>query len=159
MSQREVLFEGERGDREDDVVYIPIPSHSIVVLLRLFFRPVVHRETYMCHPHAPSSSFPNRRPEKNDDIHRQLGWCGDAPYHCQSIRPTPHPMTPIPTYYPTYAPITDAPTGSVMPTFDYDDPDSWNRGTYAFASDIGERLVIDMPPATRVGDTLFLFVR
>jgi hypothetical protein len=46
-----------------------------------------------------------------------------------------------------------------MPSFDYGDPRAWNHGTYAVASEIGERIEIKMPPATRVGDTLFLFVR
>ncbi len=90
---------------------------------------------------------------------RQFGWCGDTQDHCRSPEPTPSPITPIPTYYPTYAPITGSPTGSSMPSFDYDDPQAWSHGTYAVASEIGEDVEIKMPPATKVGDTLFLFLR
>jgi hypothetical protein len=92
----------------------------------------------------------------------QFGWCGDTPDHCSFVPSQEHtlsPITPIPTYFPTYAPITDSPTGSSMPSFDYDDPKAWNHGTYAVASEVGEDVEINMPPTTKVGDTLFLFLR
>ena len=43
-----------------------------------------------------------------------------------------------------------------MPSFDYDDPQAWSHGTYAVASEIGEDVEIKMPPATKVGDTLWV---
>ncbi|KAL3777389.1 hypothetical protein ACHAW5_004218 [Stephanodiscus triporus] len=54
--------------------------------------------------------------------------------------------------------VTGTPTISSMPSFDYDDPQAWNHGTYAVASEKGENVEVKLPPATMVGDTLFLFV-
>ena len=67
----------------------------------------------------------------------------------------------MPTDYPTYAPITKSPTGSSMPSFNYNDPKAWNHGTYSVASELdddGPSLIITTPPSTKVGDTLFLFL-
>ena len=66
-----------------------------------------------------------------------------------------------PTYFPTYSPMmynpTDSPTTSSMPTFDYDDPQAWNHGTYASSSKSGT-ITIEIPKHAQVGDTLFLFI-
>lgn len=66
-----------------------------------------------------------------------------------------------PTYFPTYSPMiynpTNSPTTSSMPTFNYDDPQAWNHGTYASSSKSGT-ITIEIPKHTQVGDTLFLFI-
>lgn len=71
------------------------------------------------------------------------------------------PTDPSPSYFPTYSPMmynpTDSPTTSSMPTFNYDDPQAWNHGTFASSSKSGT-ITIEIPKHAQVGDTLFLFL-
>ena len=63
------------------------------------------------------------------------------------------------TFAPSISHKTLFPSPSSVSSFDVDNSQDWTHGSYAVVSEHGETIKINVPPATQVGDTLFLFLR
>jgi hypothetical protein len=63
------------------------------------------------------------------------------------------------TFAPSISHKTLVPSPSSVSSFDVDSSQDWTHGSVAVVSEHGATIKINMPPATQVGDTLFLFLR